>query len=95
MRTPLLTTLLAFSFALPLAALAATPRTAVLDVQNMTCSVCPITVKKSLQQVPGVAATEVDFQKKTATVKYDADKVTLATLVKATGDAGYPSTARK
>lgn len=94
MRTPL-AYLLALSLWLPLAALAGTPRIAVLDVQNMTCSLCPITVKKSLQQVPGVAAAGVDFQHKTATVKYDADKVTTDALVKATSDAGYPSTARK
>ena len=37
-------------------AFAGAPRTVVLDVQNMTCALCPITVKKSLQQVPGVAA---------------------------------------
>ena len=33
---------------MPLGALAATTQTAVLDVQNMTCSLCPATVKKSL-----------------------------------------------
>jgi mercuric ion binding protein len=33
---------------MPLAALAATAQTAVLDVQNMTCGLCPVTVKKSL-----------------------------------------------
>ena len=30
---------------------AATPQTAVLDVQNMTCSLCPVTVKKALEKV--------------------------------------------
>jgi hypothetical protein len=42
--------LLAASIALmlPLAALVAGQQTAVLDVQNMTCGLCPITVKKSL-----------------------------------------------
>ena len=29
---------------LPLASLAVTPRTAVLDVRNMTCDLCPLTV---------------------------------------------------
>ncbi len=79
---------------LPLAALAAAPKTVVLEVQNMTCSLCPIAVKKSLQQVPGVAEAKVDLEKKTATVTFDPDKATPAALVKATTDAGFPSSAR-
>ena len=77
------------------AALAATPQTAVLDVQNMTCELCPVTVKKSLEKVAGVSQTRIDFAKKTATVTFDADKTNVATLVKATTDAGYPSAVRK
>ena len=77
------------------AALAAGQQTAVLDVQNMTCGLCPITVKKSLQKVPGVAEAKVDFDKKTATVKFDSDKADVAALVKATTEAGFPSSARK
>lgn len=75
--------------------LTAAPKTVTLAVQNMTCPVCPITVKKSLQAVPGVNAVKVDFDKKTATVGYDADKVQPAALTKATTNAGYPSTVRK
>ena len=80
---------------MPLTALAATPQTAVLDVQNMTCELCPVTVKKSLEKVAGVSQAQIDFAKKTATVTFDADKVSTAVLVKATTDAGYPSTVRK
>lgn len=80
---------------LPLAALAAKPETAVLDVQNMTCELCPITVKKSLEKVPGVSQARIDFAKKTATVTFDADKTNATALVKATTDAGYPSTVHK
>ena len=80
---------------LPLASLAATPQTAVLDVQNMTCNLCPVTVKKSLEKVPGVSQARIDFEKKTATVKFDADKTTAEALVKATTEAGYPSTVHK
>lgn len=85
---------LAVALLLPLGALAA-PHTAVLDVQNMTCSLCPVTVKKSLQSVGGVKETRIDFDKQTATVTFDADKTTTSALVKATTDAGYPSTVRK
>lgn len=80
---------------MPLAALAATPQTAVLDVQNMTCELCPVTVKKSLEKVAGVTQARIDFAKKTATVTFDADKTNATALVKATTDAGYPSTVRK
>lgn len=92
MRYPLATLLAAL---MPLAALAATPRTAVLDVQNMTCNLCPLTVRKSLEKVPGVSQAQIDFAKKTATVAFDADKTTAAALVKATTEAGYPSAVRK
>ena len=79
----------------PLAVLAATPRSAVLDVQNMSCELCPVTVKKSLEQVPGVSKARIDFASKTATVTFDADRTSTAVLVKATTDAGYPSSVRK
>ena len=79
----------------PFAALAATPQTATLHVQNMTCELCPVTVKKSLEKVAGVSQAQVDFAKKTATVTFDADKTNATALAKATTDAGFPSTVRK
>jgi mercuric ion binding protein len=85
--------LLAAVLAVPLTVLAAEPQTVVLDVQNMTCEPCPITVKKALDKVPGVAATKIDLAKKTATVKFDPERANVAALVQATTNAGYPSTA--
>lgn len=73
-------------------ALGAPPRTAELDVQNMNCAMCPLTVRKALERVPGVASARVDFQSKTATVVYDPDRAGPRDLTRATGDAGYPST---
>ena len=78
--------------ALPVAAFAATPQTAVLDVQKMTCSMCAITIRKALEKVPGVIDANVDYDHKTATVKYDPDKASPPALVKATTNAGFPST---
>jgi mercuric ion binding protein len=78
-----------------LVAMAATPKTITLDVKNMTCEVCPITVKKSLEKVPGVSAVNVDFGKKTATVTYDPDKTKPDALTRATTNAGYPSTVQR
>lgn len=87
--------LIATLAALPLVVLAATPKTVTLAVQNMTCELCPITVKKSLEKASGVSAVKVDFDKKTATVTYDADKSQPDTLTKATTNAGYLSTVQK
>ncbi len=77
---------------LSVSAFAAAPKTAVLDVQNMTCSMCSITIHQALEKVQGVMDAKVDFDHKTATVKYDADKTNPAALVKATTNAGFPST---
>ena len=76
-------------------AIAATPVALTLDVQNMTCATCPITVKMALKQVPGVSDVKIDFEKKTATVQVDMDKANASILTKATTDAGFPSTVRK
>jgi mercuric ion binding protein len=76
-------------------AFAAATQTVVLDVQNMTCELCPITVKKSLERVPGVAIAKVDLDKKTATVQFDPDKAAPAVLVEATTNAGFPSAVHK
>jgi mercuric ion binding protein len=77
---------------LPASAFAANPQTAVLDVQNMTCLMCSITVHKALEKLPGVIEAKVDYDHKTATVKYDADKTNPSALVNATTNAGFPST---
>ena len=92
MRKSVVSLLVALS---PFAALAAMPQTATLNVQNMTCELCPITVKKSLERMPGVSQVRIDFAKKTATVTFDADQAQVSALVQATTDAGYPSTLRK
>ncbi len=78
--------------AMPLGAFAADPQTVVLDVQNMTCEICPITVRKALDKVPGVIASRIDFAKKTATVTFDPSQASVTSLVEATTNAGYPST---
>jgi len=60
------------------------------DMQNMTCGLCPVTVKQALRRVPGVIEAKVDFDRKTATVKFDADEVDSAALAKSTNDVGFP-----
>lgn len=87
--------LIAALVALSLPALAAPLETVTLEVQNMTCELCPVTVKWSLEKLPGVSAVKVDFDKKTATVTYDPDKVQPDVLSGATTNAGYPSTVQQ
>jgi mercuric ion binding protein len=89
-RLALLSALVAFPFSL----FAGTLQTVTLEVRNMTCAICPITVKKALEKVPGVTDAKVDFDKKTASVSFDPDKANVARLTKATADAGYPSAVR-
>ena len=83
--------LLVVLVSLPLAALGETTQTVVLDVRNITCELCPITVKTALRKVPGIADTRIDMATKTATVKFDPGRTKVAALVKATADAGFPS----
>ena len=87
--------LIAALVAIPLATLAATPKTVTLDVQNMSCGTCPIVVKKSLEKVAGVDVVKVDFAKKTATITYNPDKAQPEALTTATTNAGFPSTVQK
>lgn len=61
----------------------------------MNCSLCPLTVRKALERVPGVIEARATYEPKRATVVYDPDKVTPEALAKAVGDAGYPATLRK
>jgi len=66
-------------------------RTVTLSIPTMTCPVCPITVKKSLEKVSGVSKVKVDFETKTAIVTFNPQKVEIKALTKATMDAGFPS----
>jgi periplasmic mercuric ion binding protein len=72
-------------------ALAAQPRTVTLQVKNMTCGTCPIVVRRALERVPGVSAASINFDKKTATVTFDPDRVKPSALTEATTNAGFPS----
>ncbi|RUL77672.1 mercury resistance system periplasmic binding protein MerP [Dyella choica] len=74
----------------PMAGMAAT-RTVTLAVPGMTCPMCPVTIKKSLQKVAGVEDVSSDLARKTVTISYDDAKTQPAALIQATANAGYPS----
>lgn len=82
----------AFGTGLTVSSLAfAAEKTVTLAVQHMTCAACPRTVKASLQAVPGVSSVVVSAEDKTAIVTFDDSKAEVGALVKATTNAGYPS----
>lgn len=76
------------------AALAGELKTVTLSVDKMTCSMCPITVKKALRKVDGVSDVNAQYEGDGigwATVTYDPAKVKIEDLTFATTQAGYPS----
>jgi mercuric ion binding protein len=73
---------------------AAAEQTATFTVENMTCALCPVTVKKAMAGVKGVRSVAVDFESKTATVVFDPSVATPDAIAAASTDAGYPAKAR-
>ncbi|PPD17811.1 MAG: hypothetical protein CTY24_14185 [Methylobacter sp.] len=65
-------------------------QTVTLNIENMTCAMCTVTIKKALQKVEGVQAVAVDYDSKTAVISFDGTKTDSAALIKVTTDAGYP-----
>lgn len=56
---------------------------------------CVISVKRSLTKVNGVTKADVSLEKAEAVVTFDDAKTNVESLLKATNDAGYPSTLKK
>jgi mercuric ion binding protein len=79
------------SFVAPSGSALAASRTVTLDVKNMTCAVCPLTVKKALEGVAGVQQVSLSYADKTVTVQFDDAATTVDQLTEATKNAGYPS----
>lgn len=82
-----------FAFAVALSGpVAAGTKTVTLSVPGMNCAACPITVKKALGKVPGVAKMDVNLDKRQAAVTFDDARTNVEALMRATRDAGFPST---
>lgn len=67
-------------------------RTVTLSVPGMTCPTCPITIRTALDRVHGVEGVKSNVAKRTVTISYDDDRTAPSALMKATTNAGYPST---
>ena len=80
----------------PLAAQSAGTQVAALQtmsftIENMTCALCPVTVKTAMERVSGVRSVRVDFDATTATVVFDPSVATPAAIAAASANAGYPA----
>ena len=73
------------------AAIAAEAQTLTFVIENMTCELCPLTVKTAMGKVAGVQSVEIDFEAKTATVVFDPSLTDPAAIAAASTDAGYPA----
>ena len=60
-------------------------------IEKMNCPLCPITVRKSMENVPGVKQVEVDYDMKIATVIFDPALTTKNAIAEASTDIGYPA----
>lgn len=69
----------------------AAERSATFSVSNMTCALCPITVKSAISQVPGVIEVEVDQDRAQAKVRYDDTQAMTDAIAAAATNAGYPA----
>jgi mercuric ion binding protein len=69
----------------------AAEKTVTLAVPSMYCAACPVTVRSSLEAVPGVVKVAVSLADKTAVVTFDDTKTAPPALMTATTNAGYPS----
>ncbi len=68
-------------------------RTVTLKVQRMNCAACTYILRRTLEDIDGVAAAKVSYGKQTAIVTYDPSRCGVAQLVAATAGIGFPSTA--
>ena len=65
------------------------PETATFSIEGMTCAIgCAKTIQEKLAAMDGVQKATVDFDKKMATVEFDATKQTPAKLLEAVETTG-------
>jgi len=69
----------------------ATNQVVKLSIENMTCKMCDITVRKAIEKVDGVTEATVDYETKTAQVTFNPEKTTAMKIEEASTMAGYPA----
>lgn len=71
----------------------AAEQTVTFVIDNMTCALCPVTVKSAMEGVTGVRSVEIDFEARTAKVVFDTAATSAHAIATASTDAGYPARA--
>jgi len=71
------------------------PEQVVLEIKNMYCISCPVAVKEGLTRLTGVKEAKVTLEPPEAVVVFDPTRVKVEELIKATTNAGYPSSVKK
>lgn len=79
----------------PSAVIAPTLLTTSFSIENMTCALCPVTVKKAMLGVAGVHSVAVDFDTKTAKVMFDPSRTSVVAIAQASTGAGYPASEKR
>ncbi len=67
----------------------------VLEVRNMTCFSCVVAVKKSLSRLNGIKEAKVTLEPPEALIIFDPVQAKVEDLIKATTNAGYPSSLKQ
>ncbi len=91
MKKLLLAILLSGGLGTVLSAFAA-DQTVTMDIEKMTCALCPLTVSKAMEHVDGVKDVDVDYDTKKAVVTFDDSKITAKEVAQASTEVGYPAT---
>ena len=68
-----------------------TEHTTTLAVENMTCALCAITVRKAMGNVAGVKTLVVHLDAKIASVTYDPSVATAKAIGSPSMHVGYPA----
>jgi len=63
-----------------------------LNVEGMSCSHCVKAVTNAVEGLNGVKFVEVNLESKTASIEYDAEKITPELIKKAIEEEGYDIT---
>ena len=61
-----------------------------LNVPTVHCMSCKLTIEETLDELDGIADSDVDLDTRRGTVTYDPDTVKIAAITAAIEEAGYP-----
>jgi mercuric ion binding protein len=73
------------------ASAAAAQATVILALDNLTCALCAVTVRRAIGRVDGVSDVTVDLARRSATVRFDPARTTVAAIAAASRNAGFPA----